>query len=399
MAMKFSAWTGIFLSILTLLGFPSMFSPVLSSLTWFLMWLLFLSFVNTGQKFYEHGWELILLESGFLAVFLGGLNTQMSEILVWLFRWLLFRMMLGSGLIKLHGDRVWKDLSALKYHFETQPFPNPLSWYYHHLPDIFLKLGVVTTYFILLVVPFFYFAPQPYAAVAGVLTILYQVVIFSSGNYTWLNLITTVLAVSTFSDEILSILLPFTLNVSELAVYPYGDQVLLLAGVIGILSLPVLNNMFSRDQAQNQTFDSLHLVNSYGAFEDVEKERSEIILETTEHESPGDSDWSEYVHYEKPGPVDKTPPQISPYHHRLDYPFKFADKNPENEHPWIRKLAEKLLEREKEVEKLFKDIPVEEPVKVRASLYTYRFTTPEERSETGDWWRRERVKTLFKTEK
>lgn len=393
--MRFSAFLGISLSALTLLGIPSIISPVFSSVSWFLMWFLFLSFVNTGQKFYEHGWELILLEAGFLMIFAGGVATEMSEILIWLFRWILFRMMLGSGLIKIHGDKAWKDLTALNYHFETQPFPNPLSWYYHHLPDFILKLGVLLTHFMLLIVPFFYFAPQPYAAIAGVLTILYQINIFSSGNYTWLNLTTSVLAVSTFSDEILLRHIPFALELPKLSSYPYETQVFLVAGILGILSLPVLKNMLSRSQMQNRTFDSLHLVNSYGAFEDIERNRNEIILEATDKENPNRNDWHEYIHYEKPGPVEERPTQISPYHHRLDYPFKFADKDPDESHEWIEKLAEKLLEGSKPTEKLFQKIPVEQPENVRASHYKYRFTTPEEKSNNGNWWKRKRIKTLF----
>jgi hypothetical protein len=255
------------------------------------------------------------------------------------------------------------------------------------------------THFTLLVVPFFYFAPQPYAAAAGVLTILYQIVIFSSGNYAWLNVITTVLAFSTFSDEMLSFLPPLITAFPKVSGYPYGDQALLLTGIISILSLPVVKNMFSPDQVQNRTFDPLHLVNSYGAFKHVEKERKEIILESTEEENPADSAWEEYIHYEKPGPKEKIPPQVSPYHHRLDYPFFFTSREPAEESEWVEKLADKLLEGEKEVENLFKHVPFDEPVKVRASLYSYKFTSPEERSKTGDWWRRERIETLFEIKK
>ena len=397
-AIKYSAISGILLSIITILGIPSMFTPVFSSLTWLLMWLLFLSFVNTGQKFYEHGWELILLESGFLMIFAGGLSTKMSDVLIWLFRWVLFRMMLGSGLIKLHGDKTWRDLTALNYHFETQPFPNPISWYYHNLPNLVLKSGVLMTHLMLLVVPFLYFLPQPFAVIGGALTIFYQLILFSSGNYTWLNLITAVLAVSTFNDGFLSSINPLNLT-RPLAEHPYEPQVLILAGCIGLLSLPVLKNMFSRDQIQNRTFDSIHLVNSYGAFEDVERERNEIILEATEQKNPEESDWKEYTHYAKPGSEEERPPQISPYHHRLDYPFKFADKDPEENHKWIQKLAKKLIEGPKHVENLFKDKPLDNPQKIRVSLYKYRFTTPDEKASTGKWWKTERIKTLCKQEK
>lgn len=206
------------------------------------------------------------------------------------------------------------------------------------------------------------------------------------------------LAVSTFNDSFLSSINPLNLT-RPLAEHPYEPQVLILAGCIGLLSLPVLKNMFSRDQIQNRTFDSIHIVNSYGAFEDVERERNEIILEATEQKNPEESDWKEYTHYAKPGSEEERPPQISPYHHRLDYPFKFADKDPEENHKWIQKLAKKLIEGSKPVENLFKDKPLDNPQKIRISLYKYRFTTPDEKASTGKWWKTERIKTLFKQEK
>ncbi|MFB6242003.1 MAG: lipase maturation factor family protein [Candidatus Nanosalina sp.] len=371
-----------------------MISSLAVSATWLVMWFLFLSFVNTGQKFYEHGWELILLEAGFLAIFLGGLNTRTSEILIWLFRWILFRMMLGSGLIKLHGDRAWKDLSALKYHYETQPFPNPLSWYLDRLPEKILETGVLFSHFMLLVVPFLYFAPQPYAAFAGVLTVIYQVMIFAGGNYAWLNLVTAVLAFSTFSDGVLISLTSGLVSQSGLAAYPYGTAPVILAGFIALLSLPVLKNMFSEDQVQNRSFDCLHLVNSYGAFVEVPRERKEIVLECLEKKEPDESDWEEIRFHEKPDVPGERPRQVSPYLHRLDYPFWFTARN-EEDIEWLESLLEKLLSGGKKVQRLFREVPVEEPERVRARIFSYRFTSPSEKEETGNWWVREPEKILL----
>lgn len=389
--LKWCALSGMLLSLLAISGVPSAISPIFSSLIWFLMWFLLLSFYNTGQEFYSQYWDLILLEAGFLCIFTGGTSTGISGLIILLFRWILFRMMLGSGLIKIHGDSAWNDLTALNYHFETQAFPNPLSWYMHQLPEFLKKLGVLITHFMLLVVPFMYFLPQPFAAFAGAATILYQLMIFASGNYTWLNLITAVLAFSTFTDLILESIPLIAFSTSS--AYPYQTQAVFLTGFIAVLSIPVLKNMFSSDQVQNRTFDPLHLVNSYGAFEKVARKRREIIMEAWDGEN-----WREYIHYEKPGPVDERPPQISPYFHRLDYPFKFADKEPGENHEWLEKLAEKLLEHSDSVRNLFRECPVENPEKVRASLYTYRFTEPEEKSETEKWWKREFEKVLFKKE-
>lgn len=388
-ALKGTAVSGIFLSVLALSGIPSNVSPLFSSVNWFLMWFLMLSFYNTGQEFYSHYWDLILLEAGFLCIFTGGTSTGINGIMILLFQWILFRMMLGSGLIKIHGDPAWKDLTALNYHFETQAFPNPLSWHLHQLPEALKKLGVLATHFMLLVVPFMYFMPEPYAVFAGITTVLYQIMIFASGNYTWLNLITSVLAFSTFKDSILQQFLPLTLQ--PVSSYPYEVQSVFLAGFIGVLSLPVLKNMFSHGQVQNKTFDPLHLVNSYGAFEDIARERNEIIIECFDGES-----WLEYIHYEKPGPLDQRPPQVSPYFHRMDYPFKFADKEPDKDHKWLENLLEKLLEGSEEVEKLFKETPVKNPERIRACLYSYRFSDPMEREENSRYWERDFEKVLFK---
>lgn len=197
---------GLALAFITLVGISDYFSPVISLIVWTSLWVLFISFRNTGQLFWRQG--AVLVEAGFLAIFLGVIGTQASDILIWLFRWTLFRVMFNSGLAKLKGDKCWKDLTCLNHQFETQPFPSPLSWNFHHLPTFVKKLGVILTFFTMLVVPWFYFAPQPYAAYAGVITILYQVNIFLSGNYSWLNLTAIVLAFSTFSDQVLTSVKP-----------------------------------------------------------------------------------------------------------------------------------------------------------------------------------------------
>jgi hypothetical protein len=184
------AWLGIVLAVLTLIGWPQQRGSVASATVWGLMWLLYLSFVNVGQTFYSFGWETLLLESGFLAIFLGGSSTAPSVWLIWLYRWLLFRVMFGAGLIKIRGDSCWRDLTCLNYYFETQPIPNPLSWYFSLLPEAVHKGGVAFNHFAELVVPFGYFAPQPFAGVAALLTIIFQGVLIASGNLSWLNWLT-----------------------------------------------------------------------------------------------------------------------------------------------------------------------------------------------------------------
>src|SRR2546426_1423741 len=155
-AFRVCAWLGIGLAVLALTGWPQQRGTMVSGIVWALMWVLYLSFVNVGQTFYSFGWESLLLESGFLAIFLGARNVAPPVIVMWLFRWVLFRLMFGAGLIKLRGDPCWRDLTCLVYHYETQPIPNTLSWYFHQLPVPFHKAGVLFNHLVELILPFGY---------------------------------------------------------------------------------------------------------------------------------------------------------------------------------------------------------------------------------------------------
>lgn len=204
-------WIGVALSALIISGAVDVYSWVLFVI-WAVLWVLYLSFVNVGQVFYGFGWESILLEAGALSAFLGGSHTNAQIAVMWLFRWLLFRVMFGAGLIKLRGDSCWRDLSCLDYHYETQPIPNPLSWFFHHGPKWSRSSGVLFNHFAELIVPFGYFLPQPIASIAGALTILFQLLIFFSGNLSWLNVLTLCLAFSCFDDRTLAALFSHTLR-------------------------------------------------------------------------------------------------------------------------------------------------------------------------------------------
>src|SRR6185436_5118735 len=137
------AWAGVGLSVLALSGLSERFGTPASMAVWSLLWVLYLSFVNVGQTWYSFGWETLLLETGFLAIFFGARDVAPPVVVIWLLRWELFRVMLGAGLIKLRGDPCWRDLTCLIYHYQTQPMPNPLSWYFHRLPVWMHKAGVL----------------------------------------------------------------------------------------------------------------------------------------------------------------------------------------------------------------------------------------------------------------
>ena len=171
---------------------------------WLLLWALYLSIVNVGQSFFGFGWESMLLEAGFFTAFLGPSHIRPSVLPILILRWMLFRTELGAGLIKLRHDPCWRDLTCLFYHYETQPLPNPLSWYFHRLPAAFQRASVVFSHFVQVIVPFGLFAPQPFASIAAVLIVFHQLWLIVSGNYSWLNWLTAILGVAGFSDQILA---------------------------------------------------------------------------------------------------------------------------------------------------------------------------------------------------
>jgi hypothetical protein len=400
-AIGVAAWTGVGLSALALLGLPSMLGTLPRMAVWIALWGLYQSFVNLGQDFYGFGWESMLLEAGFLAIFLGGGGMATPAVVVWLFRWLLFRDMFGAGLIKIRGDDCWRDLTAMEYHYETQPMPNPVSWFAHHQPRWTHKAAVLTNHVVELLVPCFYFAPQPFAAIAGLVTIGFQLWLMLTGNFSWLNLLTAVLAFSTFTDAQVRAVLDTVAEGDAAVTIPAGAVmpgwhlvlVVLLAVLVLLLSIRPTVNVLSSDQKMNTGYDPLHLVNSYGAFGSITKERLELVIEGTNDEG-GDADWQAYEFYGKPDDPGERPPQVAPYHHRLGWHLWFAAMTSVRRHPWVIHLVAKLLRGDDGTLALIESSPFpadDPPDRVRVVRYRYRFTTPGERSETGDWWERERL--------
>ncbi|HEY6911581.1 MAG TPA: lipase maturation factor family protein [Myxococcales bacterium] len=387
------ALAGIALSLSVVLGLPDRWPAPLGIAAWLVLWALYLSIVNVGQLFYSFGWESLLLEAGFLAAFLGPASTPVPALLIWLFRWLLFRLEFGAGLIKMRGDPCWRDLTCLYYHHETQPMPNPLSWYFHHLPKPLHRIEVAGSHFAQLVAPVLLFFPQPIATFAGLVMAVTQSWLVLSGNFSWLNLTTIVLTASAMDDGVLARVLP--LHPRGAAPLPWFDAVVLaVTALVVVLSWRPARNLFSRDQIMNASFDPLRLVNTYGAFGRIERERYEIAIEGTSDERiTGDTVWREYEFRGKPTALDRRPAQWAPYHLRLDWLMWFAALSPAYAEPWLGRLVRKLLENDRAILRLIRRNPFPDrpPRAVRATLYLYRFTTPRERRETGAWWTRTRV--------
>src|SRR5438477_922796 len=275
------AWTGVVVSVVATLGLLDGVGgtvPFASFAIFAVLWVLYLSVVNIGQTFYSFGWESLLLETGFLTIFLGPAATTPQFSFIVLMRWLLFRVEFGAGLIKMRGDRCWRDLTCLYYHHETQPMPNPLSWYFHRAPRALHRLEVLGNHLAQLVVPFGLLAPQPVAGVAGLVVLIHQGWLVLSGNFAWLNAITLVLALAAFDDAALRRLIPSAPGALELPV-PYLALALIVTALILLLSYRPARNLVSRHQLMNYSFDPLHIVGTYGAFGSITKERYEIVIE------------------------------------------------------------------------------------------------------------------------
>ena len=397
-AFSLAAWLGVALSCAVVTGMSERYGIWLSLLVWATLWMLYISFVNVGQIFYAFGWESILLEACFYAIFLGNRAATPQTIVIWLFRWLLFRVMFGAGLIKLRGDPCWRDLTCLDYHYETQPMPNPLSWFFHWSPAWTHRGGVLFSHFAELIVPFGYFLPQPVSAVAGAITILFQGTIFLSGNLSWLNFLTMILAISTFDDRTLSAILPIHSPVAHAPPLAFKITTAALAVLVTVLSVRPVRNMLSPNQVMNTVYNRFHLVGTYGAFGSITRPRYEVTVEgTDEAVLTSSTKWREYEFRGKPGAPSSMPPQIAPYHLRLDWLMWFAAMSSYERHPWFVHFLGKLLESDRATLGLLKSnpFPNQPPRYVRALLYEYHFSNPAERAQTGLWWKRQFVRSYF----
>ena len=397
-----AAWLGVGLSLLVVAGFAN---AVLMAV----LWALYMSFVHVGQEWYGYGWEIQLLETGFLAIFLGPLldprpfpKRPPPRVVIWLNRWLIFRIMLGAGLIKLRGDPCWRDLTCLDYHYLTQPIPNPLSRWFHFHPPLVHKLEVLYNHFVELVAGWFALAPdriRPARLVAGVAMLAFQVSLILSGNLSFLNYLTIVPILACFDDAFLAHFLPPRLGLAAERAMESATRSRLqtrvataLAVLVALLSIPVVLNLLSPGQAMNTSFDPLDLVNTYGAFGTVGRERYEIVFEGTRDSVVTDSTrWMAYEFPAKPGDPMRRPAIIAPYQPRLDWSIWFAAMSTPNEYPWTLHFVWKLLHGDRMVMTLLANDPFPNapPRWIRAAYYRYDFARPDD--PTHAWWKRERV--------
>ena len=290
--------------------------------------------------------------------------------------------MLGAGLIKLRGDPCWRDLTCLVYHYETQPVPSPLSWLFHQLPASAHKLGVLFNHLVEIVAPFFAFGPRRARLVAGGLFIAFQGILILSGNLSFLNWLTIVPAIACLDDDALRRLVPARLRARKgaLPAEPTRAHTLVaatLAVIVAFLSIGPVTNLVSPRQVMNTSFDPLGLVNTYGAFGSIGRERFEVVLEgTADTVASDEARWLEYELPCKPGDVRRRPCLITPYHYRLDWQMWFAAQSTLEQEPWLVHLVYRLLRGSPAVKPLLArdPFPGAPPRFIRARLYRYRFT-------------------------
>jgi predicted DCC family thiol-disulfide oxidoreductase YuxK len=377
------AWTGVALGLVVTL-------ERFERLGLIALFALYLSYVYAGQLFMSYQWDLLLLESGFLAIFL----TGGSRIVVWLYRWLLFRFLFLAGLVKvLSGDATWRTLTALDYHFWTQPLPSPLAWQAAQLPHWLLATTVVAVLTLELVLAFFALLPRRPRMLLALLVTLFQLAIMATGSYNFFNLLTILLCLFLLDDQALRRVLPAAL-IGHVPVYAPrpGRMAAALAALVAILTVPIgFNLIWEPLTGRNlpvvsrvaEAIAPLLIVNPYGVFATTTTTRPEIIIEG----SDDGQTWQPYVLPYMPGPVARMPAWSIPYQPRLDWQLWFASYASAAQNRWTERLLQRLLEGSAPVRGLFAETPFADraPKYVRAQLYAYRLAEPG----GAAWWQRQ----------
>ena len=372
---------GCIASLTLFVGFYSRISALVC-------WALYLSLTTVGQPFTGFQWDALLLEAGFLALFAG------TPWLVWAYRFLLFRLMFESGVVKLaSGDPNWRNFHALRFHFMTQPLPNPLAYYAYRLPTWMLDSMTFGAVAIELVAPFVLFCPRRVRHVGVGLLMLLQLMILLTGNYAFFNFLALALCLWGFDDRTFAPIRGWLRRTVPTVRFPplrrgLGAALALIV-LIGAIQVIDMFEPFSRPFA---FLGPWQVVNTYGLFAVMTTTRPEIVIEgsdDTEH-------WREYTFPYKPGPLHRGLPFVAPYQPRLDWQMWFAALGDYQQNVWMGGLLYRLLTGSPAVTKLLDPPPFQKPPRyMRALLYEYRFTTPHERSQTGAVWERTLRGTWF----
>jgi hypothetical protein len=391
---------GVGLGILVMLG-------LLPALNLLVLWTLYLSFATVCQPWLGFQWDNLLLETGFLSVWLAPLTLHdrlrralpPSPLALWSLRWLLIRLMFASGMVKLSsGEATWRNLTALVYHYETQPLPTWIGWYAHQLPMAWQWASTLVMFGIELVVPWLILAPRRLRLIACGCLVALQLLIAATGNYGFFNLLTLLLCLLLCDDAVWPRAWHARLDVTPSSTrtrrWPVwlSTPILLVICVIGLTQtidsfrwpihwptpIPQVANWIA----------PFRTVNSYGLFAVMTTSRPEIIVEG----SNDGQTWLPYAFPWKPGDVMRPPGFVAPHMPRLDWQMWFAALGSAEYQPWFRHFVERLLQGTPAVVGLLahNPFPHTPPRYIRAVVYTYHFTDRATRQTTGAWWRHER---------
>jgi lipase maturation factor 1 len=376
----------------------------------------YLSITVAGQVFLGYQWDALLLEAGLLAVLMTPWTFRLSRatdqpwwFTIWLVRWLVFRLMFMSGVVKLASqDQAWWGFSALDFHYETQPLPAWTSWYVHQMPGWFHRLSLCFMFYAELAAPFLVFGTSALRRVSFASLVILQLLIAATGNYGFFNLLSLVLCTAILDDRDWEWLRDVVRRSRLSPASPYGFEtnpkglskrwavarrlVVGTAGgvLIGVTTERLLERLWPGTEAPfplpwlARQLEPLRSTNSYGLFSVMTTERPEIIIEGS---NDGVS-WKPYHFRWKPGERDRSPRFTTPHMPRLDWQLWFAALSGDcRSQPWFIKFEQRLLSGSPDVLALLRDnqFPDHPPRLVRARLYLYKFT----RWGSPDWWDRE----------
>ncbi len=364
-------------------------------------WIGYLSLVTVGQDFLHFQWDSLLLEAGFVAIVLApwrwrvplcGGGPPPSRAALWLGRWLLLRLMLASAAVKLtSGDVAWRTLTALDYHYFTQPLPPWTAWYFHLLPPWFQKVSALFMFGVEGIAPLLILGPRRVRFVAAGAIATLQVLILVTGNYGFFNLLVLALCVLLLDDAVVGGLpLPERAAPTNPVHWP---RRVVAAALFAMSLVPLSRSLDLPVSWLGPVVDAyrwtspLQLVDSYGLFAVMTTERPEIIVEG----SRDGEHWRPYEFRYKPGDVTRRPRFMMPHMPRLDWQMWFAALGDVRQNRWFLAFCERLLAGTPDVTALLADDPFPDrpPAYLRARAFLYRFTTPAERRRDGAWWTRE----------
>lgn len=356
-----------------------------------LLWLLYLSLSTVTREFLSFQWDALLLESGLLAIALAPWTLfhrprdhEPPALARWLIWWLVFRLMFTAGLVKLtSGDPLWRDLSALAHHYETQPLPSPAGWYAHHLPIVAHRASTAVMFAVELALPWLIFVGATGRRAAAGSFIVLMLVIAVTGNFAFFNLLTIALACTLVDTRRAG---PAAAP-RRLAWVP--------AAVLACLTLPVTIDVLAGQaglrvpggealHAWRQTLRPLRSANAYGLFAVMSTNRPELTVEG----SRDGRTWVPYVFKYKPGDVRRPPRWVAPHQPRLDWHMWFAALDSFEGSEWLERFCRRLLEGSPAVTGLldvnpFPDAP---PAFVRVMRSEYHIPPLAQARREQIWW-------------